>query len=388
MLLDDTNYTSWKADIQQRLRDQGLLAVTLGNERMPEPDGTNEKAMTEFKKKSRLAFYLLIKSIDDSVMLSVSALDFENNPQDLWNALRLKYLPEDLNGKLEAMRGLKSIKYKNNPDEFIEKIRGHFDQIERAGFNFDETTWMVLFLSQLPRHLTNAIIGQSDQDGASIDSDHASISSCAQLFEKLHSLTATPTNQLPNQKFNDQPQHIAPPALGNKIYTCTHCNKTGHDINRCWFLHPERNPFYKSKDQGPASDGWTAAPHKRFYQGNQPNEPPGPNKYFNKNNNHFHNNHHQSFTSNNPSNTGGNEEWTSSPNKPFEKKEEARKQFTSNQLGWNDTPPVSSTPSNNETGWNDTAANSVGATNESGWIDNVHDFQTLASPSGWGDQQP
>lgn len=418
MLLDDTNYSAWKDYIQQRLQSEGLLAITLGNEVVPEQgDG---KEMEEYKKKSRLAFYLLIKAIEDSVVFSVSALNFENNPRELWMALKTKYFPGDLNGKLEAMRGLRSVKWKNNPETFIEQIRTHFENIERAGFEFDEPTWMVLFLSQLPRNLSDSITKPDDtQDEAA---QGPPITSCEQLFEKLKSspFTATgyPQNQnstnsthnqnssnyTQNQNSTKYPQNQnmnEKPKYGNHVLQCTQCHKKGHDVDHCWFLHPERNPFYQGKDQGSGPNGATSGPPKKFYNGNQSNGPPGPNKYFNKNqNNNNFQSHHNRADSNSNSNAGNG--WSTVDRKPFKPKSSGanngdwrapnREQSTSNQSGWNDSPQVaapttqaSAAPANNATGWNDTTENPANYANESGWTDSVQEFQTLPTPSGWGE---
>ncbi|WAQ81561.1 hypothetical protein PtA15_1A903 [Puccinia triticina] len=195
MLLNDTNYTSWKAYIQQRLQDEGLLAITLGDQLMPQQDGTDGKEIEEFKKKSRLAFYLLIKAIDDS-----------------------------------AMRNLRSIKFKNNPDEFVEQIRASFANMEHAGLQFDETTWMVLFLSQLPRNLSDSIVNRNDQDVSSTHSQQSSISSCDHLFEKLKALSITPANTYQIPKPNENQKH-GPPPPSYQVLSCTQCNKKGHDPN-------------------------------------------------------------------------------------------------------------------------------------------------------------
>lgn len=407
MLLDNTNYTSWKAYIQQRLQEEGLLSITLGDELKPEPTGTNGKEIEEFKKKSRLAFYLLIKSIDDSVIFSVSALNFESNPRELWDALKTKYFSDDLSEKLEAMRNLRSIKFKNNPEEFVEQIRASFADIENAGFQFDETSWMVMFLSQLPRTITDSIIKQNGQEETLTQLQRSSISTCDQLFEKLKSLSITPSNLAENLKPNEK-QKNGPAAPSNHflLYFCTHCNKQGHDINHCWFVHPERNPFQKiipekwagnpkfnkqigpasngfvKKDHGATSDGWRATPRmKNFDNGNQSNGSNiGPNnKNFNKpqSNKNFNNNHHSRATSN-ANNSGGGSEWSSFSKNPsrvssgdnHDWRASTPKQSTSDQSGWD----VEESPAAGGSGWNDMGPNSTATTNNTGWTENHQDF--------------
>ncbi|OAV93055.1 hypothetical protein PTTG_02850 [Puccinia triticina 1-1 BBBD Race 1] len=414
MLLNDTNYTSWKAYIQQRLQDEGLLAITLGDQLMPQQDGTDGKEIEEFKKKSRLAFYLLIKAIDDSVIFSVSALNFENNPRELWSALKLRYLPEDLNEKLEAMRNLRSIKFKNNPDEFVEQIRASFANMEHAGLQFDETTWMVLFLSQLPRNLSDSIVNRNDQDVSSTHSQQSSISSCDHLFEKLKALSITPANTYQIPKPNENQKH-GPPPPSYQVLSCTQCNKKGHDVDHCWYLHPERNPFYKQNSEsqpgnnfkarkdmgGPNSNGWTAGPHKKFYNANQsaaPNAPNNaPNNYNNNNktNKNFNGYNNHNRTGSNTNNPGGNER-NSFAKKPFKPNSSDNdgwratatpKQSTSDQSGWNEPAQSPAPPSATQAGWNDSTPSPAAFVNESGWTDNVHDFKTLSTPSGWDNPQ-
>ncbi|KAH9466327.1 hypothetical protein MJO28_001062 [Puccinia striiformis f. sp. tritici] len=440
MLLDATNYTSWKAYIEQRLQDEGLLGITLGDELMPDDqqqEGTNSKEiMEEFKKKSRTAFYLLIKSIDDSVIFSVSAHDFENNPRELWTTLKAKYLPDDLSAKLEAMRNLRSVKYKNDPDQFIEQIRDRFAKIEHAGFEFDETTWMVFFLSQLPRTLTDLMINPSSDTNQSTTTHKSSISTCDQLFEKLKSCSI---NYPPAQNNNKQPtaeksnNHQPTPSPGtgpNHLLSCTKCNKKGHDLDHCWFAHPERNPFFKANnhnqqdnqssnsnnnskfkkvDKAQSSStttGWIPATtyNKKFHHnGKQPdgsnNTATGPNnntynhqtkhKNYNNNNNQDIRNGNYSNNNNNAENNGGGggSEWTSFSKKPFKANSDSQNDWRApatkqmnkeeNQAGSNEGASAKNigTPSNNKSGWNDQDPKPTTSFNtETGWTDNVHDF--------------
>ncbi|KAA1088482.1 hypothetical protein PGT21_008631 [Puccinia graminis f. sp. tritici] len=411
MLLDNTNYTSWKAYIQQRLQEEGLLAITLGDEVKPEPNGTNGKEIEEFKKKSRLAFYLLIKSIDDSVIFSVSALNFESNPRELWEVLKTKYFPDDLSEKLEAMRNLRSIKFKNNPEEFVEQIRASFASVENAGFQFDETTWMVMFLSQLPRTITDSIINRNGQEETSTQPQRSSISTCDKLFEKLISLSITPSNCPQNLNPNEK-QKNGPAASSNHYnqYSCTHCNKKGHDINHCWFVHPERNPFHKNnpekgsgtpkfnkeigpasngffkKDHGATSDGWRLTPRlKKFDNDHQFN---GSNHGSNNNNlnkpqanKHFNNNQH-SRTASNANNSGGGSEWSSFSKNPSrvssgdnnDWRAPTPKQSTSNQSGWDGEEGPATPLTNGGSGWNDMGPSHTATVNETGWTENHQDF--------------
>lgn len=412
MLLNEMNYSSWKTHIQQRLQHEGLLSITLGNEPEPGPHA-HQREIEEFDRKSRLAFYTLIKSIDDSLIIQVSEFNVGNNnhnPNKLWNLLAKRYLSYDLSEKLEQFRILKSIQFKSNSDssEFIQKIRVAFAEIERVGFKFDESTWMVLFLSQLPKHITDAILSDSDQ-ATSAGSSHPSISSCEDLFRKLASLSTTSSNkyQKPSAQFTANHTHPKNhPVPDNQFLTCTKCHKRGHDINRCWIVHPELNPFANGNQSNPTNP---QAPYPNKFKkapkpfGNhQQTENPGNHHYksdknFNRNTYQGGINHERVDSSSNSHNI------TNEPNsfnkKPFKQSSGGQSnwgpptQEPSNESGWDD--PVQQASSNhqsdcnqptslsNESGWGDTTQNH---TNGSGWTDHVQDFDTLPPNTNWGDE--
>ncbi|MBW0484375.1 hypothetical protein O181_024090 [Austropuccinia psidii MF-1] len=250
--------------MQRRLEDEGLLKVTLGLEIAPK-DQVDKEAMVAYQKKARLAFYRLIKSLDDRQIPDISNLDLKNDdPHELWKALKRRHMSEVLIEQIEIFRKLNSLKYITHGTELANQVYFIFEEMELAGFDMKDDVLMALCLSHLPREMADAVLTLP-----CCGNNKSFLSSREIMFKQLESLTLTtsyPSRAAGGGNKAYRKQESAYGAIEDWALGKSHAS--GYTIrNKQPWMGPPESTHYKKDFKAADEPGWSdGSPKKKKTQ--------------------------------------------------------------------------------------------------------------------------
>ena len=223
-VFDGKNFREWKEMMMLFLMGLGLWITVEGFELLSK----DEIESTAFELKKQKAFAII------SLNLSSSCRDCirnspDKNPASAWALILAKYEGKTPLDKLMALDEL--LAFILNPNDIagsISQFKEIIAHIRSLGITLDEHLFIALLLRRLPSKF--APLATNLRHREEIDLDTA-----IQAVEQESRALDDPSDAKTSSSASVE-------ALMTTSFRCTHCNKTNHNVDQCWILHPELKP--------------------------------------------------------------------------------------------------------------------------------------------------
>jgi hypothetical protein len=262
--LEDDNYTQWKAQTKNILIKEGEWANVCGRSKRPVvPDPPQTKAAGKEKAadddafsaqvqkamEARDAWDTTAESASASIQLClgpkalgrVSHID-HGEPKLMWDEITKMYGTTGFSGRYHAFRRLIRCELGDRScSEYVHEIKTMAQELADSSRPIYDDFLIAILVSGLPPSYESFVAGMIN--GLRLkDSQDLGPTDLKMVIDSLFDEE--------KRKELDKVTGSSAFSAGRRSINCSHCNKTGHGVEKCWEKHPELRPKKFEKKKG------------------------------------------------------------------------------------------------------------------------------------------
>jgi hypothetical protein len=264
--LEDDNYTQWKAQTKNILIKEGEWAIVCGRSKrpvVPDPPQTTKaagkekaadfddafSAQVQKAMEARDAWDTSAESASATIQLClgpkalgrVSHID-HGEPKLMWDEITKMYGTTGFSGRYHAFRRLIRCELGDRScSEYVHEIKTIAQELADSSRPIYDDFLIAILVSGLPPSYESFVAGMIN--GLRLkDSQDLGPTDLKMVIDSLFDEE--------KRKELDKVTGSSAFSAGRRSISCSHCNKAGHGVDKCWEKHPELRPKKFGKKKG------------------------------------------------------------------------------------------------------------------------------------------
>lgn len=226
--LAEKNYTAWKVRLQLILQDRGLWKYVEGAKAEPPSDPKLRDAWDEKDQQARAQILL---TVSDALLSTVRQT---RTASEAWFKISSVFEQKGLSAQVFLRRKLVNLRFEESGSmqTHLNTIRDIVDELASIGVVIKDEELAIIALCSLPNRFDSLIVSMESRPANEITFDYVSNRLLGEYHRQSESSPSSESGALlaAKSKF--------------KSVTCTHCNRPGHSVQKCWDKYPEQRPAH------------------------------------------------------------------------------------------------------------------------------------------------